>query len=289
MRSILRTFVKKLLSICAFNMGKVFYDRVCSVCQTRGKIIESWGINFCKSCYDTKPKKPNGNGGMVRSFTPIGAYASLDFSDGALVLERVRKSNPVFSELYLTHYPGSKGIMGRSINYLARIGGDVVGIVGANSPPLNYKLFRHYFSCDDEKKFMNNNVYRLVRHDKNLGTRVLALFRKQLQIDYQKQFNETLIGLITFVEPPRSGALYKADNWDLLGETQGKSAQKRDMDNWVNKEWGEGTKKLIFAIKFKRRANEFKRRGRGVELQQPEGQRAGEVTKAQTDMARDAG
>jgi hypothetical protein len=31
-----------------------------------------------------------------------------------------------------------------------------------------------------------------------------------------------------------------------IGETQGKSPKKRDMDRWENKEWGVGTKKLIF-------------------------------------------
>jgi len=59
------------------------------------------------------------------------------------------------------------------------------------------------------------------------------------------------MGIVTFVEPPRTGSVYKADNWDYLGKTQGKKCSRRgNHGKWINKEWGEGTKKLIFAKKI---------------------------------------
>jgi hypothetical protein len=127
------------------------------------------------------------------------------------VLEPVKKGNKIFSTLFLQHYPGSRGIMGRSINYLVRLDGEIVGIIGANSPPLNYKKFRAYFDTKDEKVFVNNNVFRLVVTHKNLGTQVLSLFRKTIKRDYKDRYGDDLIGIVTFVEPPRTGAIYKAD------------------------------------------------------------------------------
>jgi len=97
---------------------------------------------------------------------------------------------------------------------------------------------------------LNNNVFRLIINNPNLGTKVLKLFRNTIYEEYVKQYGK-LIGFITFVEPPRTGAMYKADNWQYLGETQGKTVQKRNMGNWTNKEWGVGTKKHIFGKKIK--------------------------------------
>ena len=97
--------------------------------------------------------------------------------------------------------------------------------------------------------FLNNNVYRMINNTKNLGTQVLRAFRNTVAQDYEDSYGVKILGLCTFVEPPRSGAIYLADNWTCLGETQGKSVRKRDMSTWENKEWSQGTKKLIFAIK----------------------------------------
>lgn len=229
-------------------MGKVYSNRICSKCGFEGRVIESWGTNYCKPCYDAKPKRKGGNGGMTLDPNLV-LDDHTDASTG-IVLEPVAKGNKIFSTLFLQHYPGSKGIMGRSINYLVRLNGKIAGIIGANSPPLNYKKFRAYFNTEDEKAFVNNNVFRLVINEKNLGTQVLRLFRNTLQRDYTTKYGDTLLGIVTFVEPPRTGAMYKADNWTALGETQGKSPKKRDMERWENKEWGEGTKKLIFAKRF---------------------------------------
>jgi hypothetical protein len=231
-------------------VGKVYNQKQCSRCEHFGKVIESWGVYYCKKCYADKPKKTNGNGGMVFKGININHHIELPFDDG-ITLERCRKSHPVFCDLYLTHYPDSKGIMGRSFNYIVRIGGEVAGIIGANSPPLNYKLFRAFFQSDDEKEFLNNNVFRMIRHESNLATKVLKIFRLRIKNDYMSAYGVKLKGICTFVEPPRNGAVYRADNWEYLGDTQGKTVKKRDMGTWTNKEWGEGNKKLIFAIRYR--------------------------------------
>ena len=227
-------------------MGKVYSNRQCSTCPTIGTVIESWGTYYCRTCYEARPKRANGNGGMVFKGAKVQDY---EHDSVGVTLERCKKSHPIFCDLYLSHYPGSKGIMGRSLNYLVRLDGIVAGIIGANSPPLNYKIFRKFFETDDENMFLNNNVYRMINNTKNLGTQVLRAFRNTVAQDYEDSYGVKILGLCTFVEPPRSGAIYLADNWTCLGETQGKSVRKRDMSTWENKEWSQGTKKLIFAIK----------------------------------------
>ena len=59
-----------------------------------------------------------------------------------------------------------------------------------------------------------------------------------------------MLGLITFVEPPRTGALYKADNWIYIGETQGIEVKRRG-DTWIKKSYMQGDKKYIYGYKYK--------------------------------------
>ena len=228
-------------------MEKLSQNKECDVCHTIGKVIETFGKKYCKNCYDAKPKRGNGNSGMIK-LSELNFQRSLFFETG-LHLEKTTKGNKEYATIYLNHYPGSLGIVGRQLNYFVKDGDETIGIIGCNSPPLNYKLFNAYFGNKyTELNWVNNNVFRLLRHNKNLGTRVLKLFRQTILIDYKKFYNDDLIGIITFVEPPRTGAMYKADNWNFLGETQGKKCQRRgDHGKWVNKEWTTGTKKLIFA------------------------------------------
>lgn len=230
-------------------MGKVFSDKKCDICGLQGKVIETWGKNYCRPCWNKKPKGTIGHSGMIK--IPGFAYEdSLPFEAG-LNLVAVPKGDRIFSNLYLRHYPESKGIVGRQCNYIIKFCGHIVGIIGANSPPLHYKVFDNYFGVGKEKNYLNNNVFRLTDHDKNLGTKVLRLFRKKIKRDYKQKYGDELRGLVTFVEPPRIGTVYKADNWTYLGETQGKKCTRRgDHGKWINKEWSTGTQKLIFAYKF---------------------------------------
>jgi len=219
----------------------------CSICDKDGKIIHAWGKDYCKECYDKRPKKGKGNSGMLKDEHIDNKLMQQCFADG-LWLQKVRKGNKIFASLYLEHYPKSKGIVGRQVNYLVWNNNQIVGIIGGNSPPLNYKKFREYYKTEHEKCFLNNNVFRIIRSKKNQATQVLKLFRNTIKEDYKEKYGNELIGLITFVEPPRTGGIYKADNWDYLGMTQGITVTRRgDNDKWMNKEYSKGTKKHIFA------------------------------------------
>lgn len=218
-------------------------NAVCDRCgNTASRLYPAFGKHICGNCRDTRPHKMRGNAGMVNS----GQY-HLVFNEG-LSLKHVPKSDGLFGKLFFEHYPGSKGIPGRSLCYLVYRGLEVVGIIGVASPPHNYKIFREYFEAEDDNCFVNNNVFRLILQEKNLGTKVLKEFRRVIYADYLEKYGERLLGIVTFVEPPRTGALYKADNWDYLGMTQGKR-MRRDKETW-QKVFTQETPKLIYAYTY---------------------------------------
>ena len=184
-------------------------------------------------------------------------YYDNDIKEEKLYLKPIKKSNKLFVKWFIEHYPESKGIVGRQINFLIYSYGKPIGIIGFASPPLNYKKFNQFFELDSKNKssenaklFLNNNVFRIVYTEKNLGTQILKLARKQLFKIYKEKYNQELLGLITFVKPPRTCSLYKADNWSYIGETQGIEVKRRG-NEWIEKQYIIGDKKYIYGYKYK--------------------------------------
>ena len=222
----------------------------CTKCTKQDvKLYNTFGKLKCKECIEKDKTGKKGNSGMIYKKDTIIQY---DIFLNNLSLKLVKKSNNLFVKWYIEHYPKSKGIVGRQLNYLIYINNTPVGIISGASPPLNYKKFRNFFNIKNDLQILNNNVFRLVNkpNDKNIGTKILKLFRERLKKDYKKKYNEILRGIVTFVEPPRTGAVYKADNWINLGLTQGVEVRRAGKD-WLQKTYTKGTKKHIFCYKYK--------------------------------------
>jgi len=217
----------------------------CSKCGTGNtKLHPTYGEWICFTCKDNRPHKGRGGSGLTN--TGITNYKP---NTPDLCLVRVPKSDGLFGKLFFEHYPQSKGIPGRSMCYLVYKDYQVCGIIGVNSPPRRYKKFVEFFDSNDANLIVNNNIFKLINHEKNLGTKVLRLFRGIVRKDYLEKYGENLLGIITFVEPPRDGAIYKADNWSFLGETKGLRV-RINPETWES-EYTTGTQKLIFAYKYK--------------------------------------
>jgi hypothetical protein len=61
----------------------------------------------------------------------------------------------------------------------------------------------------------------------NLGTQVLSLWRKRVRKDWNERYGDDILGFETFIfGENRTGAMYKADNWLYVGETQGNTKFK---------------------------------------------------------------
>jgi len=223
---------------------------ICYKCKNEEKTVKSFGKDICLSCLEKRKTGVKGHSGMI--YNPdINPSNFCNLTKGIKLL-KVKKSHPLFVKWYIEHYPKSKGIVGRQLNYLIYFEGKPVGIISAVSPPLNYKLFREYFAVKDDLQFVNNGVFRVVKSPKkNFASQVLKVFRNQIKKDYTLAYGDELKGIITFVEKPRNGGIYLADNWKLLGETQGVEVRRRGQD-WINKSYTKtGNKKLIFVFKYK--------------------------------------
>jgi len=147
-------------------------------------------------------------------------------------------------ELLLTHYPKSKGIVGRRCYYSIFIDGVQAGVIGFTSvsavmgSAFNV-LYKGKKIMDGKKKSawciwyfeecINNNIFRLEgKFPANTASSVLAVARKQVYSDWWNKYKVHIRGIISLTYGGnekgfrRMGTCYEADNWKYLGMTKGK-------------------------------------------------------------------
>ena len=71
---------------------------------------------------------------------------------------------------------------------------------------------------------------------KNGGSQILKQLRKLAPKAWKEKYGDDLEYLITFVGGGNNGAVYKADNWDMVGETAGLPKHKSSSMKWNTKE-----------------------------------------------------
>lgn len=175
---------------------------------------------------------------------------------------------------YLTyrnrHYVSNNGCHGQQLHYLAMYEGRQVGIISGASSVYGVKARDEFFGLSQNKdikktqlcSIINNVVYRIENAPKNAATQILAYWRKQIALDWEYLYQVKVAGFETFViesdiedgTRQRTGALYRADNWSLLGLTTGnsKSHSKKDGSGGMNAKHTRLStcKKLIYAKKI---------------------------------------
>lgn len=135
---------------------------------------------------------------------------------------------------------------GRQINWWIKYKGEIVGVIGIGSCvficPIRdefigyrVKCINHLSKQEDKdyyknvkikslNKIANNWRFTLMPNaPKNCASKVLSLLIKAAKKEWKKQYKDELVLLETFVEPPRTGILYKASGWELIGMTKGDS------------------------------------------------------------------
>lgn len=173
-------------------------------------------------------------------------------------LQRVKRSNPVYQAIRSRHYVQNKGAVGQQLHYLIYVDNEVVGIISGGSAAYAVSCRDDYFGItkDNRKVALNgivdNTVFRLEKNIPNLGTQVLSIWRKRVVEDWEREYGVQVAGFETFVVETenRKGAMYKADNWDFVGETKGstkfhlhgieKSFERREVE-----------KKLVFCKRIR--------------------------------------
>lgn len=137
-----------------------------------------------------------------------------------------------------SYVPSYKSV-GRRIDWLIEVDGEVKGMIGIGSstyPPCKDILEKLGMSKLEYKEIFNNiaNNWRFCMVEKipNVGTMVLKRLRKTAPTAWKEKYGDDLKYLITFVGGGHDGAVYKADNWEVIGKTAGLPPHKAVSMKW---------------------------------------------------------
>jgi Domain of unknown function (DUF4338) len=158
-----------------------------------------------------------------------------------ITLEFVKRTDARYQEIRDRHYIPNRGTHGQQIHFVIHYKGMVVGIISGASSVYGVKARDEFFRIPKDKHIkqkrylpaiINNTVFRLEYHEKNLATRVLAKWRKVVANLWEEMYDVPVIGFETFVieEDYRKGTLYKADNWTYCGDTAGSTKAHKGMN-----------------------------------------------------------
>ena len=169
---------------------------------------------------------------------------------------------------YHSYVPTHRSV-GRRIDWLIYEDEDFmsrpVGMIGIGSsvypPPkdlLNYLNTDKYKYKDNFNSYANNWRFCMTKSIPNAGSQILKQLRHYAPTEWEKKYKNFLTHLITFVGGGNNGAVYKSDNWDMVGYTSGLPKHKSSSMKWNDKKelkelfvkpTGEN-KKLIFIKKI---------------------------------------
>lgn len=136
-------------------------------------------------------------------------------------------------------YVPTTSSVGRRIDYLIYNDNKLCGMIGIGSatyPPCKDILKYIGLSKNEYKNmfnsFANNWRFCLTVKIKNLGTKVLKLFREQVAKDWYIKYGDELEYIFTFVGANHNGSVYLADNWVKVGYTSGLPSHKSVSMKW---------------------------------------------------------
>lgn len=104
----------------------------------------------------------------------------------------------------------------------------MIGVFALGSAFAKPKTIMNYMEQNNLQfnEVANNIVFCLAnQQNKNAGTKLLSLVRKDAIKWWYERYTDRLKAFQTFILPPRTGAVYKADNWEQLGVTTGGKTQ----------------------------------------------------------------
>jgi len=128
------------------------------------------------------------------------------------------------------HYLGFNSTIGCRIKYIITLGLRIVGAISFCSAMYQLGPRDAYIGWDEETRItmlphlVNNNRFLILPWItiKNLASRILSMCIRQLQQDWEKQYDVVPYMVETFVDRGQYlGTCYKASNWTYLGITKG--------------------------------------------------------------------
>jgi len=163
-----------------------------------------------------------------------------------LIMADSLEEKEIVKNIIIEHHsyvPTYKSV-GRKIDYLIYFKEEIIGMIGIGSstyPPCKDMLSYLNISKEEYRRqfntFANNWRFCLKKRINNVGTGVLKKLRNQSQDDWKNKYGDSLKYLITFVGGGHNGAVYRADNWNFIGQTSGLPNHKSSSMKWnTNKE-----------------------------------------------------
>ena len=145
-----------------------------------------------------------------------------------------QRTHPAYLSFRERHYIPNNGCHGQQLHYLVLYEGKQIGVISGASAVYGVKARDLFFGIEHEKRkvqlnsIINNVVYRVENAPRNVPSQALAMWRKRIAADWEYLYQVKVAGFETFVIEAelddgrtRSGALYRADNWQMLGLTAG--------------------------------------------------------------------
>ena len=115
----------------------------------------------------------------------------------------------------------------------------MIGIGSSVYPPpkdmLRYMNLSKFEYKDVFNTIANNWRFCMKKSIPNAGTQILKQVRNLAPNAWKEKYGDDLKYLITFVGGGNNGAVYKADNWEMIGETAGLPKHKSSSMKWNNK------------------------------------------------------
>lgn len=156
------------------------------------------------------------------------------------IFEFVKRTHPIYQEFRNRHYVKNSGCHGQQIHFLIYYNNKPCGIISGASSVYGVKSRDEFFNIPNNRRLkekyylpaiINNVVFRLELHEKNLATRILSKWRKIIKPLWEELYNTEVIGFETFVveTDTRKGCLYLADNWVYCGITAGSTKHHKGL------------------------------------------------------------
>ena len=116
----------------------------------------------------------------------------------------------------------------------------MIGLGSSVYPPPKDILRRMGVSKDEYRTIFNSiaNNWRfcMIKSIPNAGTQILKKLRELAPIAWKDKYENDLKILITFVAGGNNGAVYLADNWEVIGKTAGLPKHKSSSMKWDKSE-----------------------------------------------------
>lgn len=189
------------------------------------------------------PRNRNANGrtrpALTTASDPRAPVTRPAGSLGKLVFQRVEKpqDSKLWNELIERHhYIGYKPLSGDQIRYLVFGDGNLLAALGFGSAAWKIAPRDRFIGWSLEQRRRNlhlvvNNARFLIFPwvtSRNLASRILAGVVRQLPQDWQARYGYRPVLLETFIDRERfRGICYRAANWVLVGQTQGRGKLDR--------------------------------------------------------------